>query len=257
MRSLRQLYNPHTATLYSLDPEALAVKIISDEFNKETRLKPHFSEILAALFTEHPRPVSYETITSILKRNRLACPDETRLHRKVSELRCFLDKFCPGLGQLIYNTRGVGYSLPLHLKDPKTHDIHDRYKVSNQKVRAMVSCFEMYAEESVALSNKCSITKADAGFILNRKPVHIELEHLLRQYEKQKKKLYTELRLHPADFIHIRLEFILSKLKTYLGLARISEFSITKEQWLEWHELEVKQILSELTHLIKQVERAI
>ena len=74
---------------------------------------------------------------------------------------------------------------------------------------------------------------------------------------KQRKKLFSELRCHPADFIAIRLEFTLAKLKTYLGLARVSEFSITKEQWLEWHEHETRQILNELMHLIKQAEQTI
>ena len=47
---------------------------------------------------------------------------------------------------------------------------------------------------------------------------------------------------------------MLAKLKTYLGLARISEFSISKEQWLEWYEIELKQTLGELIFQIQQVE---
>jgi hypothetical protein len=69
-----------------------------------------------------------------------------------------------------------------------------------------------------------------------------------------KLKSYAELRLHPVDFLYIRIEFILAKLKTYFGLARISEFSITKEQWLEWHKIELRQTLNELVHNIKQTE---
>jgi hypothetical protein len=101
------------------------------------------------------------------------------------------------------------------------------------------------------LSKRCNITKADDGFILQRKPAHRELDHLLDHYNKQKKKLYAELRLYPVDLVYIRLEFILAKLKTYLGLARVSEFSITKEQWIEWHEIELRQKLNELIHNIK------
>lgn len=123
------------------------------------------------------------------------------------------------------------------------------------KIQDALSCFEKYAIESIELSKKCSIIKADDDFILQRKTVHANLEHLLENHEKQKNKIYAELRLHSADFIYIRLEFLLAKLKTYLGLARISEFSITKDQWLEWHEIEVKQTLGELIYQVKQAEK--
>ena len=119
MTSFRQLYDPLKGAHYLLDRKTLVFKVSSNEVNKETRLKPYFSHILSALFAGHPQPVSYEEITNILKYNQLACPDETRLHRKVSDLRIFLAKFHPGLDRLISNTRGVGYSLPLHFKDPE------------------------------------------------------------------------------------------------------------------------------------------
>lgn len=254
MTSFRQLYDPRTGVHYFVDSKALIFRISSDEDRRETRLKPHFAQILSALFSEHPVPASYEKITNILKDNQLACPDETRLHRKVSELRVFLEKFYPGLERLICNTRGIGYSLPLHFKDPETTELSRNYKISNKKIQNALSCIEEYARESIELSRKCPIIKADDSFVLQRKPVHINLEHLLQNYEKQKNEIYTELRLHPADFTYIRLEFLLAKLKTYLGLARISEFSITKEKWLEWHETEIKQILGELIYQIKQAE---
>ncbi len=257
MTSFRELYDPGTGTHYLLDSKALVFKISSDQVNKETRLKPYFAQILSALFSGHPQPASYEEITNILKHNQLACPDETRLHRKVSELRIFLAKFHPGSDHLICNTRGVGYALPLYFKDPETNELGHNYKISNKKIQDAFLCFEQYARESIELSKKCSIIKTDDGFILQRKPVHTSLEHLLENYEKQKKKMYAELRLHPADFIYIRLEFILAKLQTYLGLARISEFSITKDQWLEWHETEIKQTLGELTYQVKQAEQVI
>lgn len=257
MTSFRQLYNPSIETHYLLDSKALIFRVSSDEVNKETRLKPYFAQILSALFAGRPQPASYEEITNILKSNQLACPDETRLHRRVSELRGFLTQLHPGLDNLICNTRGIGYSLPLHFKDPEINELSHGYKLSNKKIQDALSCVEEYSRESIELSKKCSITKVDDGFILQRKPVHTNLEHLLENYEKQKKKIYTELRLHPADFTYIRLEFILTKLRTYLGLARISEFLITKDQWLEWHETEIKQTLGELIYQVKQAEKII
>ncbi len=255
MASFRQLYDPKTGSHYFLDKKSLVFSISSDEIHKETRLKPHFAQILSTLFSEHPRPASYTAITKILKHHQLACPDETRLHRKVSELRVFLAKFHPGLNQLICNTRGIGYSLPLHFKDPKTHELSHNYKISNKKIQDALSCIEAHARESIELSKQCSMIKTDDGFILQRKPVHTNLQYLLEYYEKQKKKIFLELRLHPADFTSIRLEFLLVKLKTYLGLARISQFSITKDQWLEWHATEVIKTLSDLMYHIKQAEQ--
>ena len=106
-------------------------------------------------------------------------------------------------------------------------------------------------------SKRCHIIKIDGYFILQRKPVHSEIETLLKAYKSQQSKLHAALRLHPADFLHVRLEFFLAKFKTYLGLARVSEFSVTKEQWLEWHEVEMGQMLNELIEHIKQAEHSI
>lgn len=145
----------------------------------------------------------------------------------------------------------------MHFKELETNELSYNYKISNKNIQDALSCVEEYVRESIELSKKSSITKADDGFVLQRKPVHKNLEHLLENYDKQKKKIYSELRLHSADFTYIHLEFLLAKLKTYLGLARISEFSITKDQWLEWHETEIKQTLGKLIYQIKQAEQAI
>ena len=253
MISFKQLLDPRTGTCYHLDSHALFFRISSDGAHKETRLKPHYAQILAVLFASHPKPAPYKTITHILKHHHLACPDETRLHRKISELRVFLTAFDPELNHLICNIRGIGYSLPLHLKDPETDDLCQNPAISNKKIKEALLCLEEYAKTSIVLSKRCNIKKMGNGYVLHRQPAHRELEHLLENYEKQKKKIYTELRLHSADFLYIRLDFLFAKLKTYLGLARISEFSITKDQWLEWHETETKQILADLIFHITQV----
>ena len=88
---------------------------------------------------------------------------------------------------------------------------------------------------------------------MQSKPVHEEIEVLLNQYNKNKKKLFSEIRAHSSDFIVIRIEFTLAKLKTYLGLARVSDFSVTKEQWIEWHDHESTQILTDLFELLQSI----
>lgn len=250
----RQLYDAETGVHYYLDTQSLLLKISSDQMHKETRLKPYFAEILALLFAQHPQTVSYAAIMTILARHRLVCPDETRLHRKVSDLRRFLAKLHPGSVHLILNTRGIGYSLPLHFKDPELQANSSPYKISHKKLQDVVVSFEGFAKKSLFLSKQCHIMQLDIGFVLQRSAVHAELEQLLASVDKQKKHLYTELRLHPADFASIRLDFVLAKLKTYLGLARISEFAVSKEQWLEWHEIELKQALGELVCLLRFAE---
>lgn len=253
MTAFQQLYDSNAGVYYIIDGKSMIFKITSDKFNKEIRLKPHFSAMLLALFLKHPEAVSYEMMTNILRENNFVCSDETRLHRKVSELRRFLSKFHFGLDGLILNTRGIGYSLPLYLKRPEIIKDTNYKKVGNKRLQVIINLFQQYIVDSLSLSKKCSIVKSVDGFILQRKPVHQEIEQLLNQYEQQKLKLFAELRLHSSDFIAIRLEFTLAKLKTYLGLVRISEFSITKDQWLEWHEYEVGQVLGELVSIVGQV----
>lgn len=253
MTSIRPLYDVYTGTHYALDTETFVLRISSDAVQKETRLRPHIAAIVGALFTHHPRPVSYDHLRKIVEHHNLTCPDDTRLHRKISELRRFLTQFHPRLAPAIINTRGLGYSLPLHFKEPETIDSNPRNILPNRILQDVIVGVQHLIRESLALSKKCHITKGEDGFHLHRKPVHTELENLLAQYEEQNKRLHAELRLHPADFKHIRLECTLTRLKTYLGLARVSEFSITKEQWLEWHAVESNQLLADLIHQLKQL----
>ena len=248
----RQLYDPSTGTHYSIDSRSLVFKIASDEVNKETRLKAYDVQIVSTLFAKHPEPASYQEIFNILKHHKLACPDETRLHRKISQLRACLAKFHPRIDKIICNIRGVGYGLPLHFKEPEAYGQGHEDSFGNLEIQDAMSCLREYVDESIELSHKCSIMNSESGFVLQRKPVHASLEVLLEQYEKQKNRIHVELRLHKADFITIRLEFIFAKLKTYIGLARMSEFSVTLKQWLDWHKIESMQVIQELVDLIKQ-----
>lgn len=56
--------------------------------------------------------------------------------------------------------------------------------------------------------------------------------------------------LHEADFTALRIGYLLAKLKTYVGLARISEYPISEAQWLDWFIQESAMLFEELkTHL--------
>ena len=138
--------------------------------------------------------------------------------------------------------------MPLRLKDPEKSNTTLLHRIAGKKLQHVICKLQEYVAQSLDLSRKCEIIKIDMGFILDRKPVHQELEALMNQYEQQ----ITKLR--PADFVMIRLEFVLAKLRTYLGLTRISEFSISKEQWLDWHEHETQRVLAEIMELLIQIK---
>ena len=93
----RQLYDPKTNTHYAIDSKAMIFRMICEEIDRKLRLKPYHTRILEILFLDYPSIVPYERIKSILENSRLVCSDETRLHRKVSELRKYLTGIHPNL----------------------------------------------------------------------------------------------------------------------------------------------------------------
>lgn len=254
MTLFRQLYDPQTSAHYMIDAKALIVKVESDDIRREARLTPFHAAILIGLFSAHPNPLSYTELQKVLTQHRLSCPDDTRLHRKVSELRAFLHTFCEGLTGAIQNARGVGYRLPLHWKDPNALNSGQMQRIKSTPVQTILRNFEGYVADSVRLTEKCRIQQTEEGYVLQRKRVTADIEKMVAAFESQKQRLFQELQLHPADFWQARLELLLAKLKTYLSLARISTYSITREQWLEWHAHETRQLLDDLTSLIQRVE---
>jgi len=250
----RQLYDPKTQTTYTVDEKSNVFGVSSDSLHVKTHLKPHHLTILLSLFKEHPGPVRYKTIMGILENNQLACPDDTRLHRKVSELRSFLVKMHPGLKDFIINTRGVGYNLPIYLKDP-IETIAPKKNLRSKRLQKAVEQLQVLVKASLDVSNKCQIVKMDGFFFLKRSLVGEAVEEQVLHFCQIKEEILTELKRHQADFLRIRIEFTLAKLKTYVALARVSEFSITKEQWLDWHEHEANHVLQELIELLQKSEQ--
>jgi hypothetical protein len=60
--------------------------------------------------------------------------------------------------------------------------------------------------------------------------------------------------MHEADFIFLRIQYLLAKLKTYVGLARISEYAISHAQWLDWFKSEIYALFEDLKKTIKEAE---
>lgn len=249
--SFKQLYDHYTQSVYTIDNNSMSFKLTSEELNLEFRLKPYSAAIIFALFKEHPRPLLYSNLRRILKKSGFSYSDDTRLHRKVSELRSLLTKKSPSMKELIKNTRSLGYSLPIHFKEPTTFETPETKIIKNQNIKNIFIRIQELINLSTELTSKIPIIKNENLYTLKRSLVSNELEKIVAVFNKCQKNLLKELKLHPVDMEHIRLELILSKIKTYIGLSRLSEFSITKEQWIEWHQSESNRLLSDLLDLIK------
>ena len=60
--------------------------------------------------------------------------------------------------------------------------------------------------------------------------------------------------MHEADFTGIRVQYLLAKLRTYAGVARISEYPISEAQWTDWFTQEVWMLFDDLQKQVKLVE---
>ncbi|MBN8827741.1 MAG: winged helix-turn-helix domain-containing protein [Sphingobacteriia bacterium] len=255
--NFKQLQDSFTKNVFTIDSKALTFRINIDEINKEIRLKPFHATLLGLLFNNHPSPLTYEYIEKALKSHKISCPDVTRLHRKMSELRNILSKMHPSLKNIIENNRGIGYNLPLNWKEPSTSSNTNIVKIKNSKLVSELKLIQGLIEHSINLTSKAKIIKHDNRFILNRIPFHDDLTSLTESFNKSEVKILKELKSHFTDFHYIRIQFILAKLRTYISLCRISEFAITKDEWLDWHKNEVQIIFQELQNLILMHENKI
>ncbi|MGB1229554.1 MAG: hypothetical protein ACPG7U_00045 [Holosporaceae bacterium] len=255
MTYLRQLYDPRTATSYTVDRQNMVLRLDFDGNTQQTRLKPAFAALLAALFFRHPGVVPYKTLIALLTESNLSCPDETRLHRKISDLKAFLKSFAPKTEDIICNVRGVGYSLSLSLKEPAIEASDLTQTLQNPLLKDALQHIQELLAAALQLGQTCPLIKIEEGFILQRKAVHQDIDKLLVQFETQKARLFKALHHHAADFVWMRIELALAKLKTYIGLVRISDFAITKKQWADWDANETKRVFGELVHFVKQADQ--
>ena len=66
--------------------------------------------------------------------------------------------------------------------------------------------------------------------------------------------ILQEIRVHQADFTGLRVGYLLAKLKTYVGLARISKYPISETQWLDWFKQEVWMLFEDLKSVVRSAE---
>ncbi len=252
--NVKQLIDTRTGWTYTLNAPAMVLEVSFDAGHQQHRLKPHHADMLAALFAHHPEPVSYAHLTSVLLKRHMVCTDDTRLHRKMSALRQALHHVRSGLGDMIINIRGVGYGLPVSVKEPTPDQRKAGMRLKNKTLQGVVTNLGLYAEASLQLTKQCPFIQRDEGWILDRQPVIHDVAASLTRLAEDAHKVRQVLLQHPHDVVMLRIEASLALLGTYIGLARISEFAITHAQWAAWHKQETQRVIDQLVHLLAWAE---
>lgn len=238
----------------TIDADAQIFRLELDGNVRETRLKAHAADVLYMLFNKHPRPLKYDEIIDIFKAHKLILTDVTRMHRKLSEIRIFLQAFHPSLGDILLNTRGIGYSLPLRLKN-----IHQLERTSDLTFKSTIITAHMVVlkaliNDAITLTSKLKVIRHPQGYVIDRDPIRSILVEKIMLFNQSSDAILNEIRVHEADFTGIRVQYLLAKLRTYAGVARISEYPISEAQWTDWFTQEVWMLFDDLQKQVKLVE---
>ncbi|QQV75193.1 hypothetical protein H6P87_00741 [Rickettsia tillamookensis] len=248
------LVDTKNQNVITIDADNLILRIEINDQVKETRLKPYMASVLYEMFSKHPIPLPYEQITEILKQHHLIISDLMRMHRRLSEIRLFIAQFHPNLDDIILNTRGVGYSLPLRFKNLHQIEPKENIKFKNQEINKAIEVLHGLILDAIDMTSKSKIIYSPLGYIMNREPIKQIIVEKLSIFNECEQIILKEIRTHEAEFISLRIAYLLVKLKTFIGLARISEYPISEAQWLDWFKQEVWLFFDQLKNLIRSVE---
>jgi hypothetical protein len=201
---------------------------------------------------QHPKPLGYDEIAELLETCGLIISDETRLHRKVSEIRRFLVKFHPSLEDIIVNTRGIGYGLPLRFRNLPDMVNDNGIRFKNKEIIDNIAVIAELIEDAIHLTAHGKIIRNSQGYVMERNAEILwEKISIFNECEKM---ILQQIRMHEADFIFLRVQYLLAKLKTYIGLARISAYAISEAQWMDWFKSEIYTLFDDLKKMIKEAE---
>jgi DNA-binding winged helix-turn-helix (wHTH) protein len=220
---------------------------------RELRVQPWAAEFLYALFKRHPNILTYPEILKIFQTHHLLIADTTRMHRRISEIRKILEAL--KLENFIINSRNIGYLLPLEFKNIDSIEKKPTISFHNKNVEESLRKIEGLVHSAVEATIKCEVISHDDWYVMDRDPTKGLIASNLDIFDKCATSIIHEAQLHNADFNLLRLQYIFAKLKTYIGLARISEYSISKNQWLEWFKTEIYQTFAELERALKGIFR--
>ncbi|MBM4211837.1 MAG: winged helix-turn-helix domain-containing protein [Gammaproteobacteria bacterium] len=147
------LIDTSNQNIITIDGDSFVLRIEIDGIPRESRIKPFMASILYELFKNHPNPLPYEKIIETLKEYGLIISDLTRMHRKLSEIRQIIQKLHPCFTDLVLNTRGVGYTLPLRFKN--LHQLEnqpDNTKFANSNITKAAQTLEALINDSIAMT---------------------------------------------------------------------------------------------------------
>ncbi len=151
----------------SIDYNNMLLAFEADGALEEVRLKPFYNEVLYAIFSKHPKPVSYTEITDLLMLHKLMISDITRLHRKMSELKKYLESQSPLFKDIFINSRNHGYGLSFNFKPIKIED--NGLVVSNTKIAKYLDNIKDFIDSSISEIEDFNIIKNDFGYIVDTK----------------------------------------------------------------------------------------
>jgi hypothetical protein len=82
------------------------------------------------------------------------------------------------------------------------------------------------------MTSENKVIKHAQGYVINRDPIRHMLIEKMTAFNECEKTILTEIRVHEADFKGLRISYLLAKLKTYVGLARVSNTLYPKRNGL-------------------------
>lgn len=250
----KKLYDPNAQATFTLDEGRYLFSVEWQQTQQGFQLTKLQFAILSVLFREHPQLVSYDELEKVLRTQKIAFPDITRLHRKVSELRTQLRAFHPTLAENIHNLRGVGYNLAPFWCASINKTPLEAVVLQDQTLQIQAFTLSQLMTQGIQLTRKGSLIKKEGECVMDRAPFEKELTTLVGLFNQTESAILNQTQLNPTNMFYMRLQAHLANFRTYIGLSRISEYAITHEQWCHWFEHEIKSLYQKITDLLRQVE---
>jgi hypothetical protein len=125
-------------------------------------------------------------------------------------------------------------------------------RFKNKKIIDSIAVIAELIEDAIHLTAHGKIIRNSHGYVMER-DAEI-LREKISIFNECEKMILQQIRMHEADFIFLRIQYLLAKLKTYIGLARISAYAISETQWLDWFRSEIYTLFDDLKKTIKETE---
>ncbi|MCA0369796.1 MAG: helix-turn-helix domain-containing protein [Proteobacteria bacterium] len=245
--SYASLFDPQAPMTVAVDAAKGLFTLEEKGLLRHIRLSAPIARVLWALFEAHPGFLTYDACGDILRTHNLHIPDNPRIHRHMSQLRRLLTDFDPRLEDLIVNQRGAGYALHERLqnRDGFSQD-RDNDLYGDPALGPALQDLDALVQEAVALAKILHVVPHPMGFVLDTSRHTQKISDLLDRHTRLHQDLKMTLSLHPHEMMALRLDALMSKLATYIGMARLCAYPITQTQWAQWYTQEVGALLIDI-----------